>query len=47
VLLDELRRCVKVLQGVVNDTLGDEAGRNAVCATFAISAMTAIDKATK
>lgn len=47
VLLDELRRCVKVLQGVVHDTLGDEAGRNAVCATFAISAMAAIDKATK
>jgi hypothetical protein len=46
-LLDELQRCVKVLQGVVHDTLGDEAGRNAVCATFAISAMAAIDKATK
>jgi len=46
-LLDELQRCVKVLQGVVNDTLGDKTGRDAVCATFAISAMAAIDKATK
>jgi hypothetical protein len=46
-MLDELQRCVKVLQGVVNDTLGDKAGRDAVCATFAISAMEAIDKATK
>jgi hypothetical protein len=46
-LLDQLKRCVKVLQGVVNDTLGDKTGRDAVCATFAISAMDAIDKATK
>ena len=46
-LLQELKSCVKVLQGVVNDTLGDKTGRDAVCATFALSAMEAIDKATK
>ena len=46
-LLRELEGCVKVLQGVVNDTLGDKTGRAAVCAAFALSAMGAIDKATK
>jgi len=46
-LLEALRCCEKTLRGVVNNTLGDKTGRDAVCSIHALAAAAVIQEATR